>query len=474
MCKQIALSETSPMFINSKSTKLQQQNIQQYTQNSDSFSFFNQLTSPELLDTLEDQLPEHRERLYPPTEALSMFLAQTLNEDRSCQKAVNDAAISRAFAGLPVVSTATGAYCRARQRLPLKLIRKLVHCTSELMDNQTPEQWLWHGRRVRLIDGTTVSMPDTEENQIAYPQQGAQKPGLGFPLCRMVGVICLSNGALVNASIGKFNGKGSSEQMLLRNMLDTFVEGDMILGDAFYGTYFLLNSLLKRDVDVLFEQMGARKRVTDFRKGKQIGTRDHIIILTKPVIKPDWMTQEYYNNAPATLSIRELKVSGKVLITTLLCPKKTTKHELKTLYKRRWQIEVDFRNIKTTMGMNILSCKSPEMIEKEIWVTFLAYNLIRLLMAQAALLACILPRQISFKHTLQLWLSWNQQASLSEHNAKISVLFTLIAQQQIGKRSGRIEPRAVKRRPKAYPLLMKPRALARADVRENGHPKKLK
>ena len=414
------------MFINNKPSTLQQQNIQQYAQNSDSLSFFNQLTSPELLETLEDELPKHRERLYPPIETLSMFLAQTLNEDRSCQKAVNDAALNRAFGGLPIVSSATGAYCRARQRLPLKMIIKLICYTSKLMDSQTPEQWLWHGRHVRLIDGTTVSMPDTEKNQTAYPQQSTQKPGLGFPLCRIVGIICLSNGALINASIGKCNGKGSSEQMLLRNILDTFTEGDVVLGDAFYGTYFLLDSLLKKGADVLFEQMGARKRTTDFRKGKQLGTRDHIIELTKPVIKPDWMTKEYYDSAPDTLSIRELKVNGKILITTLLCPKQTPKDELKTLYKRRWQIEVDFRNIKTTMGMNILSCKSPEMIEKEIWVTFLAYNLIRLLMAQAALLADILPRQISFKHTLQLWLSWNQKAHLSDHNVNISVLFILI------------------------------------------------
>jgi len=162
------------------------------------------------------------------------------------------------------------------------------------------------------------------------------------------------------------------------------------------------------------------------------------------------------------------------LINTLLCLKQTSKHELKILYKRRWQIEVDFKNIKTTMGMNILSCKSPEMIEKEIWVTFLAYNLIRILMAQAALFADVLPRQISFKHTLQLWLSWNQKANLSDQKTNISVLFVLIAQQQVGKRSGRIEPRAVKRRPKAYPMLMKARALSRTDMKENGHPKKLK
>ena len=463
------------MLINSKLAKLQQQNIKQYAQNSDALSFFNQLTSPELLKTLESQLPEHRERLYPPTETLSMFLAQTLNEDRSCQKAVNDAAVSRALGGLPIISISTGAYCRARQRLPLKIFIKLVQCTSKRMDSQTPEQWLWHGRPVRLIDGTTLSMPDTEANQIAYPQQDTQEPGLGFPLCRLVGVICLSNGAVVNASIGKYSGKGSSEHMLLRNMLDTFDVGDVVLGDALYGSYFLLNSLINSGVDALFEQMGARKRVTDFRKGKKLGARDHVIELTKPVVKPSWMEQEQYDSAPDTLKIRELKVGGKILITTLLCPKQTPKDELKTLYKRRWEIEVDFRNIKTTMGMKILSCKSPEMIEKEIWAAFLAYNLVRLLMAQAAVLTCILPRQISFKHTLQLWLAWSQQVIFLEHNTDITVLFMLIAQQQVGKRAGRIEPRALKRRPpKAYPKLMVSRAQARADVRENGHYKKLK
>lgn len=462
------------MFINNKSALLQQHKLQQYTRNSNSLSFFNQLTSPELLDTLEEQLPEHRERRYPPTETLSMFLAQTLSEDRSCQKAVNDAAVSRAFGGLPVVSTATGAYCKARQRLPLKMITKLAHCTSELIDNQIPEQWLWHSRRVRIIDGTTLTMPDTKENQTAYPQQNTQKEGLGFPICRLVGIICLSSGALINASMGKYEGKGSSEQTLLRNLLNNFEAGDVVLGDAFYGTYFLLSSLINKSVDVLFEQMGVRKRVTDFRKGKQIGERDHVIELIKPMSKPSWMSQEQYNSAPDTIKIRELKVSGKILITTLLCPKKTPKYTLKILYKRRWEIEVDFRNIKTTMGMDILSCKSPDMIEKEIWVSFLAYNLIRLLMAQAAFVSGITPRQISFKHTLQLWLTWSSYAGLSNSGADVNILFELIGQRQVNQRPGRIEPRAVKRRPKAYPKLMKQRAQARADTRENGHPKKLK
>jgi hypothetical protein len=445
------------MFINTKFSRCQQQKIQKYAKNSDSYKFFNLLTSPELLSTVEDLLPEHRERLYPPTETLSMFLAQALNEDRSCQKAVNDAAIQRIVGDLPTVSTATGGYCRARQRLPLAMVSELVCQTGELINSQVPEQWSWQGRRVHLIDGTTVTLPDTEKNQAAYPQQSSQKAGLGFPICRLVGVICLSSGAVLNAAIGQFKGKGTGEQSLLRNIIDTFKSGDLVLGDAFYGTYFLLASLRERSIDAVFEQLGARKRVTDFRKGKRLGSKDHLIELTKPKIKPDWMSQEQYDGAPETLVIRELCIKGKVLITTLLSPKEATKAELKSLYKKRWHVEVDFRNIKTTMGMETLSCKTPEMSEKEIWIYFLAYNLIRLLMAQSALLADIVPRQISFKHTLQLWLAWNQQGAYIDYEANQELLFILISQQKIGNRPGRIEPRAVKRRPKPFSLLMKPR-----------------
>ena len=462
------------MFINNKFSHCQQQRIQKYAKNSDSYQFFNLLTSPELLSTVEDLLPEHRERLYPPTETLSMFLAQALNEDRSCQKAVNDAAIQRIVGGLPAVSTATGGYCKARQRLPLPMVSELACQTGELINNQIPEQWRWKGRRVHLIDGTTVTMPDTEGNQAAYPQQSSQKSGLGFPICRLVGVICLSSGAILNASIGQFKGKGSGEQSLLRNILDTFKPGDLVLGDALYGTYFLLASLRERGVEAVFEQLGARKRVTDFKKGKELGSKDHLIELTKPKIKPDWMSQERYDSEPETLVIRELCIEGKVLITTLLSPKDVSKAELKSLYKSRWQIEVDFRNIKTTMGMETLSCKTPEMSEKEIWVYFLAYNLIRLLMAQSALLADIVPRQLSFKHTLQLWLAWSQQSVYIDYETNQEQLFILIAQQKIGNRPGRIEPRAVKRRPKPFSLLMKPREEARTEIRKNGHPKKIK
>lgn len=462
------------MFINNKLAQCEQQRIQHYVQNSDAYRFFNILTSPELLSTVEALLPEHRERLFPPTETLSMFLAQALSQDHSCQNAVNDAAVKRLIGGLSPCSTQTGGYCRARQRLPLTLVSSLVRQTGQLIDSQVPVEWRWQGRPVRLIDGTTITMPDTLENQTAYPQLNGQKPGLGSPICRIVGIFCLSSGALLNAAIGPCKGKGSSEQDLLRTIQHTFNCGDLVLGDAYFGTYFFLASLLDKGVDAVFEQMGARKRTTDFRKGKRLGPKDHLVELFKPKKKPDWMTQVQYDLAPASLVIRELKTGGKIIITTLLSPKQASKKQLKALYKNRWHVELDLRNIKTTLGMEKLSCKTPQMIEKEMWVYFLAYNLIRLLMAQAATLSDVLPRQLSFKHTVQLWLAWHQQPVALNIDGGQAHLFILIAQVTVGNRPGRIEPRAVKRRPKPFPLLMKPREVARNEIKRNGHPKKLK
>jgi hypothetical protein len=434
--------------------------------------FFNLLTGPELFDRVEALLPLHRERRFPPTETLSMFLAQALSADRSCQKAVDAAAIRRLAAGVSPGSTHTGAYCRARARLPMAMVSCLAGQVGQWIAAHCPAAWQWRGRPVRLVDGTTVVMPDTPANQAAYPQPRSQQPGLGFPLCRVVGLLCLGSGALLNAAVGCYRGKGGDEQSLLRSMLDTLQHGDLLLGDALYATYFLLCALRQRGVDALFEQHGAR--IIDFRRGQRLGPRDHLIVLQKPAIKPEWMSQADYQQAPPSLIVRELRTGGKTLVTTLLCPKQTTKADLKSLYRSRWQVELDLRNIKTTLGMERLSCQTPAMAIKEIWVYLLAYNLIRLMMAQAALHAQRLPRQLSFKHTVQIWIAWTQHANGIYHEDKLAGVFVLIAQQRVGDRAGRIEPRAVKRRPKPYPLLTEPRTLARAHVREHGHPRKLK
>lgn len=453
---------------------VQQKRIRQHAANNDSYSFFNLLTGPELLDTVESLLPEHRERLFPPTETLSMFLAQAMSADRSCQNAVNNSAIKRLMGGLAICSTHTGAYCRARKRLTLEMVSILARHTGQCVAERNPESWLWQGRPVRLVDGTSVSMQDTVANQASYPQPGSQEPGLGFPLCRLVGIICLSSGALLNASMGPHKGKGSDEQALLRSILDTLKPGDILLGDAYYATYFLLCALQQNGIDGVFGQQGARRRCTDFRRGRHLGQRDHLIEIHKPKVKPAWMSQTDYDQAPESITVRECASGGKVLVTTLLNPKQTPKNDLKKLYRQRWNIELDLRNIKTTLGMEVLSCKTPEMVVKEIWVYLLAYNLIRLLMAQAAHLADLLPRQLSFKHTLQLWIIWGQTNDGYDVDEKLDKLFILIAQQQVGRRRGRVEPRAVKRRPKPYPLLTKTREKAQEEIRKHGHAKKLK
>jgi hypothetical protein len=296
---------------------------------------------------------------------------------------------------------------------------------------------------------------------------------LGFPICRIVGITCLSSGALLNAAIGRFNGKGGDEQTLLRRIQDTFQPGDVALGDAFFATYFFIAAMQARGVDILMEQHGSRKRTTDFRCGRTLGQRDHLVVIRKPELCPYWMDETQYLQAPDTITVRELKAGGKVMVTTMTCPGTYPKAMLKALYRSRWHVELDLRHIKETMGMNVLSCKTPDMAVKEIWVYLLAYNLIRLMMAQSALLADIRPRNISFKHCLQLWLVWVQRASPMAHE-HLHTLFLLMAQQQVGRRPGRIEPRAVKRRPKAFPLLTEPRYHAREGVRKYGHPKKLK
>ena len=446
-----------------RARRIQQNSVLKHCQKSHYLDVFNLMTSDALFDRIESLLPDHRERLFPPTETLSMFVAQALNADRSCQNIVNQAAIQRLMGGLPTCSTHTGGYCRARHRLPLALISEMTRFIGSHMNRNAPTEESWYGRKVRIVDGTTVTMPDTPLNQEAYPQQGGQSVGLGFPICRVVGITCLLSGALLNAAIGRFKGKGGDEQTLLRTIQDTFQSGDIVLGDAFFATYFFIAEMQRRGIDILMEQNGMRKRSTDFRRGRRLGQRDHLIDLAKPKLKPQWMSTEQYQAAPESITVREFKASGKIMVTTMTHPKTESKIALKQLYKKRWSVELDIRDIKHTMGMGTLSCKTPDMAIKEIWVYLLAYNLIRLIMLQSALLVGIMPRSISFKHCLQLWLLVAHQIDLLDQ-AQQETLLLMISQKRVDNRPGRIEPRAVKRRPKQHALLVVPRKQARKQI----------
>jgi Transposase DDE domain len=444
----------------------QQRRLAKRAQKVDANHFFNLLTDSRMLGMVEAQLPEHRERQFPPTVALAMFLGQIMSADGSCQNAVNEAIVARLLAGMNPGSVNTSGDCQARQRLPQEMI-------GALLGEQTPQEWLWQGRHVKLVDGTTVSMPDTEANRVRFPQHGGQAPGVGFPLARLVGVISLSHGALLDAAMGAYQGKGkgTGEHGLFRGLKGCFVEGDVMLADGYFCSYFLIADMLRRGVDVLFEQHGAR--ITDFRRGERLGARDHLVWWSRPA-RPDWMSVEEYRGYPDEIKVREVRVGKKVLVSTLLSPRKTPKAALGELFWQRWNVELDLRNIKTTLGMEALSCKTPQMCEKEFWVYLLAYNLIRLLMAEAALQADVLPRHLSFKHTLQIWAAWSQRQFLSGSGEDTATLFVLIAQIRVADRPGRVEPRAVKRRPKPYPRLDKPRRKARMEIETRGHAKKLR
>lgn len=248
--------------------------IERLARSTQALEFFSVLTSPELLETTEALLPEHRDRLYPPTVTLSMFMRQMLEADGSCQKAVNGWAAQRAADGLRACSVRTGGYCRARQRLPLEMVSALARKTGSLLSQKARTQWLWRGRAVKLVDGTGLSMPDTPQNQAVYPQSSTQAPGVGFPLARLVAVICLATGALLDAAIGPHHGKGSGEPALVRRLLEGFRPGDVMLADALYCSYFLIAELMSKGVDVLFEQNGAR--ITDLSTRPVAGhTRSH-------------------------------------------------------------------------------------------------------------------------------------------------------------------------------------------------------
>lgn len=443
----------------------QQQCVRQQLDDEGPFAFFNLLSGPELLATVERLLPEHRERLFPPTQALSMFLTQSLTEKGSCRKVVTESAVSRECNGLPGCSTNTSAYVRARAKLPLELPMDLATYSGWLIEQNAPEHWQWRGRRVRLVDGTTVKLPDTEANQGKYPQPSSQGSGLGYPLCRLVGLFSLATGALLDCADSPCVGKGSDEQSSRRTMLDMLERGEILMGDAFYATYFLLGELDRGGIDAVFEQNGARQRSTDFRRGEKLGAKDHIIELHKPKERPEWMSQEDYQEAPQSIKVRELRVGKKTLVTTMLNPKEVSRSALNKLYGERWHVELDFRNLKTTMGMEMMRCQTPEMALKEIWVNLLAYNLIRLLMCQAATRHRLKPRQISFTHAIDVWLAYRQNGS----RLRKERLFEMIAEQKVGNRPGRVEPRARKQRPKPFPLLMEERSTARARIIQHGH-----
>lgn len=434
--------------------------------------FSHLLAADDIRAALHEAGVSYRESLYSPVTTLWIFLSQALDTLQCCLQAVARFLAYRLSQGLEPCSPETGAYCQARQRLPEGVVQRLVQGTGhKLHQREMPAAWLWKGRTVKVADGTTASMPDTPANQQAYPQPRSQKPGVGFPLLRMVVLFSLAVGCVLEAAFAPYRGKATGEMSLFRTLHDGLQAGDILLGDRIFCSFCDIALLQQQGVDVVTRLHYGRH--ADFRRGRRLGPDDHLITWRKRYQAPDWLSEAEYAQVPKTLTLREVRVRVKIpgfrsetiiVVTTLLDAKQYTKDELAELYRARWHAELDLRSLKQVLQMDVLRCESPAMVRKEIWVHFMAYNLIRATMADAAEKHGILPRELSFKSTLELLLAFAPYlatASSMEATALYDHLLDALVHHRVGDRPDRCEPRVKKRRAKNYPYMQQPRDVAR-------------
>ena len=411
--------------------------------------------------------------VWTPAVTLWAFLGQCLAGSKCCVAAVARVLVLRVALGLPPCSAATGAYCKARAKLPEPWLRRLTLQVGQAVEDGVPDSWRWHSKRVLLADGAECSLPDTPENQKAYPQPGSQQPGLGFPMIRLVVLLTFTSAALVGCALGPHQGKETGETALFRTLLDQVRAGDVVVADRYYCSYWQVALLRECGADACC-RLHQRRRY-DFRKGRRLGKGDHVVSWAKPA-RPAWMDEDTYARLPETLSVREVRVvvtapgcrSREILVaTTLTDARAYPKEDIEELYHKRWHVELDIRSIKQTLKMDMLSCKTPEMVRKEVWAHLLAYNLVRQAMAEAARAKHTTPRQLSFAgavHTLNAF-RWALLLGAPERQGElVRAVLLAIGTHPVAERPGRCEPRKVKRRPKGYPRMMKPRAQERAEL----------
>lgn len=439
-------------------------------------AFADVLTEEEIDEAFEEEeatFAEDDDCVYTPAITIWAFLSQVLHkeEQRSCLAAVSRVIVLLVSLGLNACAKNNGAYCKARAKVPEKVIRRLATELAAGCEQQVPRRWLWHGRHVKLADGTTVSMPDTEENQAEYPQQKGQKEGLGFPIARMMVLMSLATGMLCDMAMGPYSGKETGESALLRTLFASLDPRDILLIDQLHCSYFTIAAVLLGKGDFVARLHHARK--ADFRKGKRLGRGDYLMTWTRPD-RPEWMDVATYEEMPERITVRivEVKVvepgfrtESFHVATTLTDAEQYTKDDIADLYRKRWLVELDIRSIKVSLGMDILRCKTPEMVRKEIWTCLLAYNLIRKTMLQAAHAAGVSPRELSFANALTtIAASFVNLPVADDTTAErlIEAQLITLTEQIVGKRPDRYEPRAVKRRPKPHRYLTMTRDEARA------------
>ncbi len=413
-----------------------------------------------------DEGANSRDRVYSVRRTFWGFLFQVLNPACSCREVVRQIQALFSLHNLGRVDEGTSAYCQARLRVPLDTLQRIRHAVATRAQKMLPQaQQLWYCLCPKVIDGTSITLPDTPKNQRAYPQTKSQKPGCGFPLLKIVGIFCLSTGVLLDYAKGN---KHKHELRLLYKLLHHFKPHDLAIADRGFSSYVLMAMLLLRKVNCLFRLH--QRRSSDLRKGRRLGKKDRLLTWKKPLEKPCYLPASLWKRIPDELTVRVLRFKLNVrgfrpdsvtLVTTLVDAKAYPAQDIARFYAKRWNIELWFRHIKTSMGMETLRCQSPEMVHKELEMFLIAYNLIRTLMAQASAIHDVPIERMSFKGTVdatrQYSIAIAQARSKKKHRELVAQLLEVIAADRVPDRPGRREPRAVKRRPKPFPLLNKHR-----------------
>jgi len=400
-----------------------------------------------------------------------------LGEESSCREAL------RAFQAWlfleegKTVSPNTAAYCKARAKLCPREIKQANRRAVNKIEKACP--WHWHGRRVKVVDGSGLSMPDTPENQNSWPQPKKSKPGCGSPVMRVAALFSLATGAMTGLASGAL---AVHERTLYRKLWRLLKKDDVLLGDRGFCAFADFYLLSQKGVDCVMRKNGRRKNSRVIRR---LGKNDQIVEWNKSGVCPKWLALKTWLGLPESIAVREVKVNVQnpgfrtqtiFVATTLLDPREYTAPDLAGLYLRRWNIELFFRDIKTTMGMDVLRCLTPNMVENELWMYVIAYNLVRAVMTEAALESGLPCDRISFKGTLSTLRQWAPPMAIpglarEDLTALYSLMLTYIPRDKLPHRPGRNEPRARKRRPKAYQLLNKPRAKFREIMHRNRYKK---
>ena len=422
------------------------------------------LPSEVIRQALKELKVKYKRRLFDPIVTLWAFLSQVLDTDKSCHNAVSKVIAYLIEEGVEIPSTDTSAYCQARARLPEKLLEQLFGQTAQNLEEKVTIEHLWCGRHVKVIDGSTVSMPDTVENQSAYPQPSNQKPGCGFPIAKIGVLFSLATGAAVALCIDVLN----THALKLARQLYQFLNPlDILVGDRAFCAYADIAAIKNLDCDAVFRKH--QSRTTSMRKGKIIGDCDKLITWNKPNKCPKGLSKNEFEALPQTITLREIYYyiiipgfrTGRVsLITTLLDTTTYSSLEIVGLYGKRWDVELNLRHLKTTLGMDVLRFKTPSMVRKEIYVYLLAYNLLRSLMWLAGTTYSTPPLRLSLqgtRHHLNNFIPQLLAAASTQCLPVYRTLLKVIAHKAVPERPGRSEPRVRKRRPKAYPLMTKPR-----------------